>query len=77
MTQIIEMAKYYQKKPSEIVNIDDEYIAYCFDEVCYFYISEAMDDKGKINWNKIKWDSDIKKGNNSNREFMDFIKKHS
>ena len=76
MTQIIEMARHYQKRPSEILGLDDEYIAYCFDEVCYFYVSKAMDDKGKIYWNKIKWDSEVKKGNKNNNSFIEFLQKH-
>lgn len=68
------MGRYYQKKPSEIAAIDDDYIAYCFDEVCYFYVSEAMDDKGKINWNKIKWDSEREK--KTNKDFMEFLIKN-
>lgn len=75
MIQVIEMARYYQKKPSEIVAINDNYLAYCFDEVCYFYISKCMDDKGKINWNKVKWDSEAKKGNNTNKALIDFVKR--
>lgn len=69
------MGKYYQKRPSEIIGIDDEYIAYCFDEVCYFYTAEAMDDKGKINWNKIKWEKE-KKGSKNNKDLMEFIQNH-
>lgn len=56
------------------MSIDDDYIAYCFDEVCYFYLSEAMDEKGKINWNKIKWSKE--KGSNPNKELINFIQKH-
>jgi len=32
--RIIMLAKSYNKLPSEIMNIDDEYTAYCFDEAC-------------------------------------------
>ncbi|MCQ4921562.1 hypothetical protein NE686_00570 [Tissierella carlieri] len=70
------MGRYYQKRPSEIVNIDDEYIAYCFDEVCYFYVAEAMDDEGKINWNKIKWDKEIEKNSKTNKGLLEFMQKY-
>ena len=73
MTQIIEMAKLYRKRPSELMGIEDSYIAYCFDEVCYHYQCEATDDKGKINWNKIKWTDEKKK---SNKDLINFINKH-
>lgn len=73
MAQVIIMAKHYQKRPSEILNIDNDYLAYCFDETALFLEAEAMDDKGKVNWNKIKWDSGKKQ---SNKDLMEFIQKH-
>jgi hypothetical protein len=30
------MSKTYNKLPSEILNIEDEYTSYCFDEACLF-----------------------------------------
>jgi len=73
MAQIIMMGKTYGEKPSKIMDIEDSYLAYCFDEVCYYYYGEVMDDKGKLRWNRIKWD-DTKKGNND--ELIDFIVKN-
>lgn len=73
MAQIIIMAKHYKKRPSEILNIDNDYLAYIFDEMALYLEGEAMDDKGKINWNKIKWQSNQKK---SNIDFVEFIQKH-
>lgn len=35
------MSKYYNKRPSEIVGIDDTYTAYCLDEAC-LYISKRL-----------------------------------
>lgn len=68
------MAKHYKKRPSEILNIDNDYLAYIFDEVSLYLESEATDDKGKTNWNKIKWEDNKKK---SNKDLMNFIQKHS
>ena len=31
---MIAMSKLYNQKPSEIIGLDDEYTAYCFDEAC-------------------------------------------
>ena len=67
------MAKHYRKRPSEILNIDNDYLAYIFDEVSLYLESEATDDKGRANWNKIKWEGNKKK---SNKDFMNFIQKH-
>lgn len=69
------MAKHYRKRPSEILNIENDYLAYCFDEVALFLESEATDDKGNINWNKIRWDED-RKSKKTNKDFMEFIKNY-
>ena len=71
MRQIIEMAKFYNKRPSEILSVEDDYVAYCFDEVCYYYLVEIIDNDGKKNWNKIKWSDKKVEGN---KEFIDFVK---
>lgn len=68
------MAKHYQKRPSEILNINNDYLAYMFDKVALYLEGEATDDKGKLNWNRIKWKDNKKK---SNKDFVDFIQKHS
>ncbi|HHY13723.1 MAG TPA: hypothetical protein GX526_03675 [Thermoanaerobacterales bacterium] len=67
------MAKHYRKRPSEILNIDNDYLAYCFDEVALYLESEATDDKGNVNWNMIKWKDNKKE---SNRELVQFIQKY-
>ncbi len=71
------MARAYQKRPSEILCIDDEYIAYCFDEVAMLYTAKAIDDKGKLKWNRIKWEDKHEGSKNGNKELIEFIKKHS
>lgn len=73
MAQVIIMGKHYNKRPSEILNVDNDYLAYIFDEVALFLEAEATDEKGKVNWNKIRWKDNKKK---TNKDFMDFIKKH-
>lgn len=73
MAQVIIMAKHYRKRPSEILNIDNDYLAYIFDETALFLESEATDEKGNTNWNKLKW-KDNKKENN--RDFIEFILKY-
>jgi len=67
------MAKRYQKRPSEILNIDNDYLAYIFDKAALFLESEAMDKEGKVNWNKIKWIDDKKK---TNKDFVEFLIKN-
>lgn len=72
MAQIIILAKHYQKRPSEILAIDDEYTAFCFDEWSLYLTAEATDKEGKLNWNKIRWRDNKGKGN---KDFMEFVKK--
>lgn len=72
MVQIITMARTYQKRPSEILGIDDEYAAYCFDEVALYLVAKATDKEGKLNWNRLKWRDGQKR---DNRDFMEFVKK--
>lgn len=74
MAQVIIMAKRYQKRPSEIMNIDNDYLAYCFDEAALFLEAQATDDKGEINWNRIRWKGEKKK---SNKDLIKFIQKHN
>lgn len=72
---MIIMAKRYQKRPSEILNIDNDYLAYMFDEVALYLESEATDDKGNINWNRVRWE-DKTKSKSNNKEYIDFLLKH-
>lgn len=64
------MAEKYQKRPSEILDIDDGYVAYCIDEMVVYLTTEVTDKKGNRNWNKLRWQDDDVKGN---KEFMNFI----
>lgn len=73
MAQIIIMAKRYNKRPSEILNIDNDYLAYIFDEAALYLESEATDNEGNIRWNRIKWKGKKKK---TNKEFVEFVMKH-
>jgi len=69
------MAKRYNKRPSEIMNIDNDYLAYIFDEAALYLEAEATDDKGQVNWNRIRWKGEKKK--KSNKDLIEFIKKYN
>ena len=75
MAQIIMMARSYQKKPSEILVINDDYLSFCFDEAAYFMETKALDDKGKYRWNRFKWANDENK-KKSNNDLISFMKTH-
>jgi len=54
--------------------IDDEYLAFCLDEVALYLTAEATNKEGKTNWNRLKWRDNEKRGN---QDFMKFVKKVS
>lgn len=64
------MSKHYKEKPSKLLNIPNEYLAYCIDEVAYFLEINAMDKEGNLNWDKIRWSDSKAKGN---EELINFI----
>lgn len=63
MAQTIMMAKRYKKRPSEIMGINNDYLAYMFDETAMYLENKATDDKGRLKWNRIRW-SDNESGTN-------------
>jgi hypothetical protein len=48
---IINLADYYHKRPSEILGIQVEYDAYCFDEACMF-ISLSLSEGKTPHWHR-------------------------
>lgn len=56
------------------MGINNDYAAYCFDEVALFLRYQATDDKGNTNWNRIKWKDEKAK---TNKDLMSFIEKYS
>lgn len=63
--RIINQANRYNRLPSEILRIKDEYTAFCFDEVCLFISTkiENMSDKeiDNLNWTENKFDENGKR----------------
>lgn len=47
--RVINQSIKYNKLPSEILRIDDEYVAFCFDEAC-MYISNEIEQGVKPKW---------------------------
>lgn len=69
MAEVIMMAKNYRVRPSELLGIEGEYAAFCFDEAAFYMLAEATDKDGKINWNKFKW----RGGKKTNEDFIRYI----
>jgi hypothetical protein len=37
---VLTMAKHYQIRPSQIINLTNDYEAFCFDEACSYILNE-------------------------------------
>ena len=48
---VLSMAQRYRRRPSELLSIDDDYTAYCFDEACAF-IAGRLDAGDEIVFNR-------------------------
>lgn len=47
--RVINQSIKYNKLPSEILRIDDEYVSFCFDEAC-MYIQNEIEQGNKLKW---------------------------
>lgn len=47
--RVINQSIKYNKLPSEILRIDNEYVAFCFDEAC-MYIQNEIEQGNKPKW---------------------------
>lgn len=56
IVRVLNQSREYKKRPSEILNISDDYTSFCFDEACMFILSQLdnRDDDGKL-IRKPKW----------------------
>lgn len=54
------MAKQYRIRPSELLNIEDEYTAFCFDEACAF-ISNNLESGKEPGFDELEIKEEIKK----------------
>ena len=68
MIQTIVMAKRYNKLPSEILKLKDDYMAYMIDEVSLYLEDMATDKKGNTDWNKLLKKKEV------NKSMIDHIK---
>jgi len=71
MAQTIMMAKRYNKRPSELLGIENDYLAYIFDETAFFLENKATDKEGNIRWTSIRW-SDTKGKGSGNEALIRF-----
>lgn len=52
---VLSMAKRFRCLPSEVIHLDDEYTAYCFDEACDIIMSRI--DNGEEPVFRVKYNS--------------------
>lgn len=74
--RIINQSRTYKLRPSEVINIDDEYTAFCFDEACMFIVQmlEETDKNGKY-VNEAKWHVEKEEETDSNNsDLIDAIR---
>lgn len=55
--RIINLATKFNRLPSEIARLDDEYTAFCFDEACLYIITQ-LEDKKKPHFRDENYDKD-------------------
>ncbi|MCD3223784.1 hypothetical protein G8V04_14360 [Clostridium botulinum C/D] len=67
---VINMAQQFKKLPSEIMRIEDEYTAYCFNEACSYILNQMQQEEPP----KFKFDDEVSKGNN---DFLEFVKENN
>ena len=53
------MSKTYKCRPSELVEIQDTYLALCFDEACSFILNQVQENKREPNFKKFEEKTDI------------------
>ncbi|WP_065080061.1 hypothetical protein [Clostridium coskatii] len=67
------MARTYKIRPSQILNIENSYDAFCFDEACSYILSELSAEKPKTP----KWKDEEKHISNDNKSTIEWMMKHN
>ncbi|WP_223316897.1 hypothetical protein [Clostridium botulinum] len=70
------MSRRYKTRPSQILNIEDSYTAYCFDEACDYLIEEfSKENPPEPHW--IDEDNKKYKNKTTNSKTIEWMMKHS
>ncbi|WP_369703029.1 hypothetical protein [Clostridium moutaii] len=70
------MAKTYKTRPSQILSIEDNYTAFCFDEACDYILSELSKEKPRTPKWDYKENIDLS-SNESNKDTIKWMMKHN
>lgn len=67
---MLMMVKHYQMRPSQIINLNSEYEAFCFDEACSYILNELS----KEDHREPNFDEETQKNND---ELIEFFKSNN
>ena len=67
------MARTYKIRPSQILRIENDYDAFCFDEACDYILSELLAEKPKTP----KWKDEEKHDGSGNKSTIEWMMKHN
>lgn len=70
---ILAISKQYRQRPSEIIGINNDYEAFCFDECCTYMLSEL----NKENPREPRFEDEHEKNNTNNNDLIDWLKAKS
>lgn len=74
MIKVLRLAQQTKSRASEIIGIDDSWLAYCFDEVCMIYNDYSYDhEKYLYDYTKLTFSEDIQEGAGSNQSFINHL----
>lgn len=77
MIQVIHMAEKYNKRPSEILNIEYDLLAFMVDEFSTYLEMELIDKKGIVRWDKLKLGIEtIEETEDPNEKMIKHMEKH-
>lgn len=71
---LLSAARRYRNRPSELLHIDDEYIAYCLDEAG-MYVLGQLDEGKQPHFPRRSDDTSCDAGTAGNREAIDMMKR--
>jgi len=63
---VLTMAKNYKIRPSQIINLNSEYEAFCFDEACSYILNELNKEDAK----EPRFDDETQHGNDDLIEYF-------
>lgn len=70
---ILAISKQYKQRPSEIIGINNDYEAFCFDECCTYILNELS----KENHKEPRFDDDYNEKNTNNSDVIGWFNENN